>query len=505
MMPDGLLARIGAAFRRLRPDGSLMAQTVKSGIWATGINVGTRLLQTVMTVVLARVLGPREFGLMGIALLTHQALDRFSRLGVDRALVQHREANVDDYLDTAWVVQLGRGVVLAALLFLGAPLVAGFFDEPRVTPILQVVALSPLLAGAFNPSIVYFEKDLEMHKKFAFDISGAAAQFVVAVSFAIVYESVWALVFGFIAADVARLVASYALHEYRPGTGVRRSYIRELIGYGKWITATSGISFLLTSGDDAVVGRLLTTTALGYYQLGYRLSKTATMEVSRSLSTVAFPMYSKLQGDADALADALQRVVRLLSFASFPAAAGVVVTAPVFVAGVLGEQWLPVVPVMQVVAVYGGFSALTSAFNDIWNATGRPDINTKVNAVRLVVTGAVILPATMAYGFAGTAAAIAGVFVVLIVPLKFHLAIESVDADHAPMVAELAYPALASIVMGGALLAVRSAVVLPAAVEFALLVVVGVVVYLAAAAVIDSQSSWAIRSDVEDVLGAVRS
>lgn len=504
-MRDWLILRVRATVRRLRPDGTLMAQTVKSGLWATGINVGTRLLQMVMMIILARILGPREFGLMGIALLTNQALNRFSRLGLDRALVQHRERNVDRYLDTTWVVQMARGVVIAALLFVGAPFVASFFGEPRVTLILRVVALSPLLAGMFNPSIVYFEKDLDMHKKFAFDISGATAEFVVAVSFALVYQSVWALVFGFLAADATRLIASYALHEYRPGLRVSWEHARELIGYGKWITATSGISFLLTSGDDAIVGRLLSTTALGYYQIGYRLGKTPPMEASRSLSTVVFPMYSQLQEDADALAGALRRVVRLLSFVSLPAAVGVVVTAPLFVEGILGPQWLPVIPVMQIVAVYGAFSGLTSAFSDIWNAIGRPDLNTKINAFRLVVTGALIYPATVAYGFVGTAASIAGVFLVLIVPLKFHLAVESVDTDHTQLLTELAYPVLASGVMGVALLALRRTLAFSTVVEFLCLVLAGIAVYVAAVAVIEARSAWRIGADVREMLSAVRS
>lgn len=504
-MADGPIAAVRAAIRRLRPDGDLTMRTVKSGIWAAGTNVGTRVLQIVMTVVLANLLGPREFGLMGIALVTYQALNRFSRLGLDRALVQRREDDVDAFLDTAWAVQLARGVVLAGILVVAAPLVASFFGEPRITLVLRVLAISPLLVAAFNPSRVYFEKDLAIDKKFAFEMSGAATEFVVAVSLALVFGSVWALIGGFIAQDLARLVASYALHDYRPGTNVSLDRARELIGYGKWITATSAVSFLLTSGDDAVVGRLLSTTVLGYYQLGYRLGKTPTMEVSRSLSTVAFPMYSKLQSDADALANAVGRIVRLLSLASFPAAVGVVVTAPLFVEAFLGAEWEPIVPVMQIVAVYGAFSALTSAFNDVWNAIGRPDYNTKINVLRLVATGVVIIPATQAFGMVGTVTAISGVFLGIVVPLKFHVVVRSVDVSHRDLLVELVYPALASAVMGGALLLVRRAVDGGSAVVgFAVLVVVGIVVYCGAAAAIEARSNWGVGHDVRTVVGAVR-
>lgn len=504
-MFDALTTAVRTVFRRLRPDGNLLSQTVKSGIWSAGINIGTRALQTIMVLIVARLLGPREFGLMSIALLTVTALNRFSRLGIDRALVQREEVNVDTYLDTAWALQFARGVVLATILFFGAPHIASFFRDEQVTPLLQVIALSPLVQAALNPAIVYFEKDLKLHKKFALDMAGAASEFVVAVSLAVIYGSVWALVAGFLVADVARLVASYVLHGYRPGTNAKLGLARELVGYGKWITGSSAISFLLTSGDDAVVGRLLTTTVLGYYRLGYQMGKTPTMEVSRSLSTVTFPMYSKLQQDSDALADALQRVVRLLSFLSFPASVGVILTAPAFVEVVLGAEWRPIIPVMQIVAVYGAFSALTSAFNDIWNAIGRPDYNAKINALRLVVTGALIIPATTTYGMIGTVTVIAGVYLSLIVPVNFYVAVNSVESSYHDLLTELFYPAVASGVMGAVLFALQQTLSVRPVVEFSCLVLVGGAVYVSAAVAIEANSAWGIRHDMQAVLGAVRS
>jgi PST family polysaccharide transporter/lipopolysaccharide exporter len=190
---------------------------------------------------------------------------------------------------------------------------------------------------------------------------------------------------------------------------------------------------------------------------------------------------------------------------SFPAAVGVVVTAPLFVEGFLGSEWLPIVTVMQLVAVYGAFSSLTTGFNDVWNAIGRPDLNTKINVVRLVVTGAIIYPATDIYGIEGTIAAIAGVFLVLVVPIKFHVVTTCVDVGHRELVSELSYPAVASLVMGGVLVALREGLAVGApVVEFLLLVVAGVAAYLAAVVVIESRSGWEIGRDVRTMIGAVR-
>jgi PST family polysaccharide transporter/lipopolysaccharide exporter len=316
---------------------------------------------------------------------------------------------------------------------------------------------------------------------------------------------VWALVFGYLAAGLGKLVASYLLHPYRPGLGARLGQARELFGYGKWITASSAVSYLLVSGDDAVVGYVLSTAALGFYQLGYQFGKTPMVEASSTLSTVVFPLYAKLQDDADALSEALCRTIRLLSFVAFPAAVGIVLTAQPFVLGVLGPEWEPVIPVMQIAAVYGAFAALSSVFNDVWNAVGRPDYNTKINLVRLVFTAIIIYPATVTYGIVGAVGAVAGVFLFLVVPVKLYVAVRSVETDFRRIARELAYPAVASGLMALVLLGVRPAVAgLPSVAVFAVLVVVGVVAYAGAVYLVESRSAWGIRADFRTVVGAIR-
>lgn len=499
-MFNKLLRALRAIYQWALPDGDLTNQTVKSGVWSAGLKGGTRGLQVLSLVVLARILGPREFGLMGIALVTYTALRKFSELGISSALIQRSEANIDSFLDTAWTLQVARGITVAAVLFVSAPTIAWFFDEPRVTLILRVMAISPIVAGLINPSIVYFQKDLDMHKQFAFGMSASVAKFITSVSIAIVYESVWALVAGFIITDLVQFAISYVLHDYRPGLNFDRTKIRELVGYGKWITASKAISFVLTSGDDAVVGRLVSTTGLGYYQLGYQLAKMPTMEMSRAVSTVVFPMYSKLQDDTAMLANAVLRSMRLLSFTAFPAAVGIILTAPSFIPAVLGSQWEPIIPVMQIVAVYGAFAALTMVFADVWNAVGRPDYNPKINGARLVVTAILIIPATLRYELVGTAGAIVGVYL-LTLPVQVHILVRCLEIRHRDLLTELAYPAVASGVMGLVLFGVRQMVSFDLAIlEFGLLVVVGVLTYASAVLVLDTHSQWDIRTEFDAIM-----
>lgn len=489
-----LLGRIQQLLRRLTPGGGLAEQTTKSGIWAVSTNVADRALQLLMVIILGRLLSPSDFGLLGIALLTLTACKRFSKLGFNEALIQNSAVDVDSYLNTFWSIEVIRGFLLAGVLFLSAPFVASFFGEPRAEALIQAIAITPVLLGLKNPGIVYFKKDLNFHKQFAYTMSGSVVNFVVAVALAIETQSVWALVIGYIASDAMRLVVSYLTHAHRPRPAFRMDAAREMFGFGKWMTGSGMIFFLINQGDDAVVGWLLTAASLGFYQVAYRFAKAPATEIAQVISSVAFPAYSQLQHDIPQLRAAFYRTLQVTTFMAFPASVGIGVVAPTFVEATLGQEWLPMVPVMQIVALHGLLTAVGATYAPIWKALGRPDLITKLGALRLVATALVIIPATQEFGISGAAGAVVGVYMIPIVPLDLYIVVQSVETSLRRLLVEMAYPAVASLLMGGVVfwlqetLALRSALV-----ELGLLMIVGAGVYAALVVVLETQLQWGLR------------
>lgn len=499
-----LLSSFRRLLTRLTPGGDLTEQSVKSGIWATVTNVLDRFLQLLMVAILARMLSPADFGLLGIALLTLTAFKRFSNIGFDEALIQKASGNVDGYLNTYWSIEILRGALLAGLLVLVAPLVAAFFSEPRATPILRVIALTPVLLGLRNPGIVYFKKNLEFHKQFVYTMSGSVANFAVALAVALATQSVWALVLGYISADAARLVTSYVIHEYRPRPGLNLDAARDLFGFGKWITGSGMVYFVMNQGDDAVIGWVLSAASLGLYQVAYQFAKAPATEISQIISSVAFPAYSKLQDDIPALRSAFFRTLQVTMVIAFPASVGIGVVAPTFVEAVLGSEWTPMVPAMQLIAVYGLFIALGSAYSPVWKAIGRPDYMTKVGVFRLVLTAAVIIPATRQFGITGTAAAVLGVYVFPVMPIDVYLVIKSVETSLGRLLLEVSYPAVASLLMGGVVLWLQATLTLEwALLELAILIATGAAVYGAAVLVLETQLNWELRDTLRNFAGAI--
>lgn len=496
--------RLRAFVRRLRqlltPGGTLTRQSLTSGVWVGAMNVGERGLQILMVVILARILTPEEFGLMGIALLVLMALRRFSRLGLNEALIYHEDENVDAYLNTTWVINAARGAVIAAVVYLGAPFVAAVFNEPEAAPILQVSALGPLLFGLRNPGIVYFKKDLDFHKQFGYRMSGAVVQFVLAVAYAVVFANVWALVVGYISKNVAQTVVSYVVHSHRPFPQFSLDRAKELVDYGKWITGSSIINWIETQGDDFVVGLLLGAASLGFYQMSYRLSNAPATEITHTVSRVAFPAYSKVQDDTQAVRAGFFRVLKLTTVVAVPMAVGIAIVTPTFIRAVLGDQWLPMVFAMQILAVYGLARSLGAMFGPVWQALGHPDFQTKVGGASLVFLAIAIYPATTAFGIEGTALAVVGAMGLVAVPMGLYLTADLIDTSVSRILREITYPVVSGLVMGASVFYVRTTVDLGSAMlELLLLILVGIASYTVTALLVETQFEWGILNEIQSI------
>ncbi|MFB6151438.1 MAG: lipopolysaccharide biosynthesis protein [Haloarculaceae archaeon] len=499
-----MIDRLKAFVGRLVPSGSLVEQTIKSGALMGSMNAISRALELLMIVILASLLDPADFGLLGIALLVLSGLRSFSTLGLDSAVIQQKEENVDPYLNTVWGLELIRGAVLAGLLLLLAPVIGSVFSEPRAPDVVRVLALSPALIAIRNPGIVYFKKKMDFHMEFLYQMSGSVVRFAVSVGWALVSPTVWALVFGLIASEFVKSVFSFVGHGYRPWPALNRERAAELINYGKWITGNSILFFLYGEGDDAIVGWLLSATALGFYQTAYRLSNAPATEISQVIGNVMFPAFSTLQDDVAALREAYYRVLQVTMFIACPIAFGIAAIADPFVMTFMGPEWEPMIPAMQILAAYGLLRSLGKTMGPLWKAIGRPDYVTKLSLVRVTLIALFVIPATTTYGIVGTAALIVGVYAFPMMPLDTYLIINSIEGSYRRFVKEVTYPLVASAAMFAAVVTVDAQSPLGTGVpEFLLLVGVGVVVYSALVGLLAFQFEWGIEKNIQEVVSTV--
>ncbi len=352
-------------------------------------------------VILARILAPHDFGLMGIALLIMATLETFSQTGFQAALIQKKD-DIKSHLDAAWTVLILRGCILFVILYLIAPYAAIFFEAPEAKPIIQVIGFSVLLQAFTNIGVIDFQRELKFSKQFIYQISGTLSDFIVAITAVLILGNVWALVFGLLAGNAARLIASYLIHPYRPHLSFDLGKAKELFSFGKWILGSSILIFLISQGDDILVGKVLGVTALGFYQMAYRISNLPATEITHVISQVTFPAYSKLQDDIPKLREAYLKVLQVTAFLSFPIAGLIFILAPDFTIIFLGEKWMPMVPAMQILVFAGLVRSIAATAGPIFHAVGKPIIDTKWQIVRLFVIAVLIYPFSIKWGILGT-------------------------------------------------------------------------------------------------------
>ncbi len=246
--------------------GGLGDKVVRSTIWLAIGNGSAKIVNLIKIAILGRLLAPDDFGLMAVAILALKWLEYFSETGFNKALVQHR-GDIESILDTAWLIQFVRGVILATLLFIMAPVAAYIFTAPQATSVIRACSVILVMRGLANPAMVYLRRDLDFQRIFWWTLSNAVVGLVVAIGAAVHYRSVWALVASVIAATIASTVLSYVIKPYRPRPQFDWLHVKTLVRFGKWIFFLNVVSFIGLYADSAIVGKLLGMADLGFYQM----------------------------------------------------------------------------------------------------------------------------------------------------------------------------------------------------------------------------------------------
>lgn len=486
-----------------RPGDTLNQRVVRGGIWLFTFRGVGEVLRLIRLMVLARLLAPDDFGLMAIATLAMALLESFTESGFGQALIQ-KKGDLKDYLDTAWTIIGLRGIVLAAILFIAAPYVADFYDEPAAKPIVQAMGGVFLLKGWSNIGRIYFDKELEFHKKFIFEMSATVADLAVAIAAVLILGSVWALVFGYLAGNVTRLIMSYVLHPYRPRLHLDWAKTRELFVFGKWILASSILLYGLNNGTSIVLGKLMTAAALGFYNMASRIAFLPVTELVRVISQVTFPAYSKLQDNQGKLKIAYLKVLKVVAFISIPIAGGIFILADDFTRIFLGEQWLPMVPALQLLALSGLIRSLSTTTGAVFQGIGKPGIISKLQFARLIITAILVYPLISYLGIIGAALTVI-ISQMATDPVAVYLAVKNTGNGIRDVTKFLSLPLFNAAIMILIIFIFRTYVFDSVGLlAFLFFVILGVVIYIAMTYICDRKLGYGIISLFKEQWRAVK-
>ena len=480
---------------------SLSKKVVRGGIWVFALRITSRGLGFIRTIILARLLAPSDFGLLGIAMLAASTLDAFSQTGFQSALIQKKD-DVGAYLDVAWTTLAIRGVFLFFILFLTAPVIAKFFNSTQAELVIMVIAVNMLITGFGNIGIVFFQKELEFKKQFTYEFSATIVDLIVSISLAFILRNVWALVWGGMAKNITRFFLSYILHSYRPRIRFDKDKFRDLFGFGIWITGSTILIFLVTQGDDIFVGKMLGVTALGFYQMAYLLSNLPSTEIADVISRVTFPVYSRLQDDLTKLREAYLKVLQVTAYISIPLAGGIFILSYEFTQIFLGEKWLPMVPAIQILALAGLIGSISATTRPIFHGIGKPKVDTTWQITRLFVLVAVIYPLIIRWGISG--AAIAVLISTFVSAIGFNvMAVRMTKCNFISFGKMIVPPLMNAMVMIFVIMIVKKSFVCIDIWQFLLLIGVGFTTYIVITFLFEKLMNYGITKIIKEIFASL--
>ncbi len=373
---------------------------IKGISWMSVFRIVTRALSLLKIAVLARVLTPSQFGVFGIASLVLAFLEILTETGINIILIQAKK-EIEEYIDSAWVVSIIRGIIICLVIVISSPIVALFFRTPEALGILLLISLVPLIKGFINPAEVKFQKELGFMYEFWFRTTLFFVDALATVFFAIVTHSVYSLVFGLLIGSILEVILSFALIRPLPKLRFDRKYFKEIFQKGKWITVSGILNYFGDNGDDIIVGRFLGTTTLGIYQVAYRISILPISEISDVVNKVIFPVYSKIEGDRDRLRKAFVKTTSIVSVATLLLGVLIFTFPETIVTVVLGQQWLNAVPVLKILSIYGVLRGVLSPSSAVFLAIERQEYVTIMTLTRFGVLLITIIPFVLMFGVLG--------------------------------------------------------------------------------------------------------
>jgi len=387
------------------PKGGQIKRRASRGLaWTFGSNLIVKAGLFGKSIVIARILFPEDLGLLGAALFVSGIIELFSRTGFEEAIIQKPE-DPERYLDSIWTFNLLRGVVLCPLMLAAAPAAGWVFKDPRVVPVVMVIAANFVFTSAANPAVVLRRRELKMLAWNLYRVSGPGIEIVLGIVALIWLRSIWGLVIGILANGIFSTVVSFAVSRRKPKLQLDRRKIRELFGFGKHVLGSGVLVYFITQGDNLVVGRVAGIAALGFYKLAYGFANAPVTAVTHVLSDVLFPAYSRLQGDRRAVVRGFEVTLETSVALAVAFAAVVVVFAPELVTVIFGAKWLAATWALRVLCVFMLLRTIGANVGPFVYGLGRPDLALKTSLVKLALLAVIIYPLVKYYGIVGAAVA----------------------------------------------------------------------------------------------------
>ncbi len=395
-----------------RPLGNL----VLTGAMWTGIaRVTTQILSFASVAVVARRVAPEAYGLMNMAQIAIYIISLMRDIGVGSAVVQRPQVN-DRFLSSVFWVTAALGAIASVICYVAAPLAALFYREPMVTSLLKALSISFFLTNITTVHQALLARRMDFRTLTYIEVGSLASGQLAAIAMALHGAGVWSLVAATLTNAVVSTAAFILLTPWRPQLQFSRDEVRSMSKFGMNLSAFNFMNFFARNADNALIGRYLGVTPLGYYQFAYQMMLYPVQSIAHLLGRVVFPALTQMQDDHARFRAAYLRSCSAIAFLAFPMMSGVAILAQEFVRLWLGPQWMPAALLVTILAPIGMIQCITTTTGQIYMAKARTDtmLHTGVWFSAIIVASFAV---GLRWGALGVATSYAITFAIIAIPM----------------------------------------------------------------------------------------
>lgn len=347
-------------------------------------------MQFLISLVLARLLGPKEYGTVGLITIFILIANVFVQSGFQTSLIQKKDVEDVDF-SSVFYLSLVVAAVLYAVLFAAAPVIGAFYEEPVLVPMVRVLSLTLFFGAVISTQTAVIARSLEFKKLCISSLAAACGSGALGVAAAFGGLGVWSLVLQQLSNNFLLMVTLWLLVPWRPARLFSASRLKELFSYGWKLLCSSLLDTVYNNVYGLIIGKIFSKSALGFYNRGNQFPQLIVTNLGTSIQAVMLPAFSASQEDRGQVKAMVRRAIITSSYLIFPMMAGMIAVARPLITIVLTDKWLPCVPFLQIMCVAYAMWPIHIANLQAINALGRSDIFLKLEIIKKIIGVAALI------------------------------------------------------------------------------------------------------------------
>ncbi|MGO1469474.1 MAG: lipopolysaccharide biosynthesis protein [Tissierella sp.] len=365
-------------------------------LWKLLERTGTQGIQFIVSIVLARLLMPEQYGIIALVMVFISLAGVFVQSGFNTALIQKKDADEVDFSSVLYL-SLGVAGILYIIIYFSAPFIASFYTQPLLVPVIRVLSIT-LFIGAFNSiQNAFVARNMLFKRLFISSLGAVIISGIVGIIAAYQGWGVWALVAQQLTNQLMIAIILWFTIKWRPHLLFSLKRVKNLFSYGSKLLASALIDTLYRELRTLIIGRMYTPAMLGFYNRGQQFPQVIVTNINGSIQSVMLPALSAHQDNRKRVKEMMRRAIVTSSFLIFPMMVGMAVVAEPLVKIILTEKWLPAVPFLQIFCISFSFWPIHTANLQAINAMGRSDIFLKLEVIKKIM-GLIILGISLSFG-----------------------------------------------------------------------------------------------------------